>query len=294
MINRTTLLDAGTGHLTDGALVLMLDGELPADLHSVVEVHLARCEACQVRLERFERLDARLRQPLPDTSTAQVRARLESRLADMTHARHVPASSGFPRPRHWAYAAAACLAVLVAGQVLHRTAGVEAASLPVAALTPGAVDPITVDRLCAEGARQVGMVSRQVRLDVLTAYQMVSVSPSDYELDYLITPELGGANDPRNLWPQRYSSAVWNARVKDQLEVLLPRLVCAGQVDLASAQRDIAGNWIAAYRKYFGTEHPIPAAHGARPDDADDDDPVVEADMPMGFAGVQARAFFQP
>ena len=61
---------------------------------------------------------------------------------------------------------------------------------------------------------------------------MEHVAPSEYELDYLITPELGGVGDARNLWPQRYDSDVWNARVKDDLERLLPRLVCDGAVDL--------------------------------------------------------------
>ena len=42
-----------------------------------------------------------------------------------------------------------------------------------------------------------------------------------------------------------------------QLEDLLPHLVCQGEVDLATAQRDIATDWIAAYKKYFRTNHPI-------------------------------------
>ena len=50
---------------------------------------------------------------------------------------------------------------------------------------------------------------------------------------------------------------MWNARVKDQLEDLLPNLVCQGEIDLATAQHDIATDWIAAYKKYFRTSHPI-------------------------------------
>ena len=45
--------------------------------------------------------------------------------------------------------------------------------------------------------------------------------------------------------------------MKDQLEDLLPRLVCEGQVDLRTAQRDIAADWVAAYRKYFRTISPL-------------------------------------
>jgi hypothetical protein len=56
-----------------------------------------------------------------------------------------------------------------------------------------------------------------------------------YEVDHLITPELGGATDIRNLWPEPYHDAVWNAHVKDQLEDLLHAMVCRGEVDLATA-----------------------------------------------------------
>ena len=88
---------------------------------------------------------------------------------------------------------------------------------------------------------------------------MEDVPSDEYELDHLITPELGGAPDPRNLWPQRYTSRVWNAHVKDRLEQLLPRLVCDGQVALETAQHDIALDWIAAYKKYFNTDAPLRA-----------------------------------
>jgi hypothetical protein len=78
----------------------------------------------------------------------------------------------------------------------------------------------------------------------------------DYELDYLITPSLGGADNIQNLWPQPYS-ARWNARAKDQLENHLHELVCQGQIQLATAQNEIASNWIAAYKRYFNTDKPL-------------------------------------
>jgi hypothetical protein len=46
--------------------------------------------------------------------------------------------------------------------------------------------------------------------------------------------------------------------VKDALEDRLRELVCDGSLELAVAQREIAANWIAAYRKYFHTEKPLP------------------------------------
>ena len=45
---------------------------------------------------------------------------------------------------------------------------------------------------------------------------------------------------------------------KDALEDHLHGLVCGGKVDLATAQQDIARDWIAAYKKYFRTEKPLP------------------------------------
>ncbi len=81
-------------------------------------------------------------------------------------------------------------------------------------------------------------------------------------MDYLIPPALGGSDDPRNLWPQPYSTGVWNARVKDALEERLRSLVCEGKLDLGTAQRDLASDWIGAYKRYFGTDKPLVSHSG--------------------------------
>ena len=75
-------------------------------------------------------------------------------------------------------------------------------------------------------------------------------------MDYLITPELGGADNIQNLWPEPYSSNGWDAHVKDALEDRLHRMVCEGKIDLVTAQREMAGDWISAYKKYFHTDKP--------------------------------------
>jgi hypothetical protein len=46
--------------------------------------------------------------------------------------------------------------------------------------------------------------------------------------------------------------------VKDALERRLHKLVCAGQVDLKTAQSEIASNWIEAYQRYIGKSPPAP------------------------------------
>jgi hypothetical protein len=72
-----------------------------------------------------------------------------------------------------------------------------------------------------------------------------SGSPHDYEYDHLVPLELGGAtNDARNLWPE--PSPTPNR--KDDLENRLRASVCAGELSLASAQREIARDWVAAYQ----------------------------------------------
>jgi hypothetical protein len=72
-------------------------------------------------------------------------------------------------------------------------------------------------------------------------------------VDHLIPLELGGSNRLGNLWPEPYD-IVWNARVKDRLENRMHKMVCAGELDLATAQRAIAADWVAAYRRYEGAE----------------------------------------
>ena len=67
------------------------------------------------------------------------------------------------------------------------------------------------------------------------------------ELDHLISLELGGSNRLRNLWPEPYD-IVWNAHVKDRLDNRLHQMVCAGELDLTTAQQAIASDWIAAYK----------------------------------------------
>lgn len=190
------------------------------------------------------------------------RARLIARLdaeAERLNRRWLP-----PLSSAW-IAAAAVIAVAVGAAALlpqrvsprPGAAAVESGALPVASLTPGATIDIDVRDVCDETPRPPQTISTAVRRTVLHGYGMESVPEDQYELDYLITPQLGGAPDARNLWPQRYQARVWNAGVKDQLEDLLPRLVCEGRVDLRTAQRDIAADWVAAYRKYFRTATPV-------------------------------------
>ncbi len=129
-------------------------------------------------------------------------------------------------------------------------------ALPVERLTPGAVADLDARALCS-GERPSRIVPATVKFQVLADYGMQGVAEGTYELDALITPDLGGTTERANLWPQKYS-ATWNAHVKDALENLLAARVCQNQLPLATAQRALAGDWVSAYKRYFDTNAPLP------------------------------------
>jgi hypothetical protein len=63
---------------------------------------------------------------------------------------------------------------------------------------------------------------------------------------------IGGADSRENLWPESRDTQPWNAGVKDRLENYLHVEVCAEHIAVAQAQKEIATDWVAAYRKYLG------------------------------------------
>jgi hypothetical protein len=90
-------------------------------------------------------------------------------------------------------------------------------------------------------------------------------NPRDYEEDHLIPLSLGGhPRDPRNLWPEHWDGPA-GAHVKDRLEFKLYKMVCAGQVPLATAQQAIAANWIDAYRQFCPTDAACLGFQGIEP-----------------------------
>jgi hypothetical protein len=188
--------------------------------------------------------------PLPPAASS--RTQLVAQLAALTAA----------PPRSWqrmASIAAAIVLSAISAVVLYRQGSeIEAMSVPKPALTPGATVPVTRSDVClAEERKQVRIIPAAIQRQVFREYGIPDDAPLAYEVDHLITPELGGSDDIRNLWPQSYSDTVWNAHVKDALEDRLHQLVCEGKVDLARAQQDISTDWIAAYKKYFHSNRPI-------------------------------------
>lgn len=134
-----------------------------------------------------------------------------------------------------------------------------AADLPDPHITPGAVDPnITQHNIqqtvCQKGytksVRPPRNFTDKLKKRQIREYGYADTDPRHYEEDHLIPLNIGGApDDPRNLWPQPRSSE-WNADKKDALEFSLYKQVCNGRVPLDEAQRDMATDWIKAYKKY--------------------------------------------
>jgi hypothetical protein len=76
-----------------------------------------------------------------------------------------------------------------------------------------------------------------------------------FEVDHLISLELGGSNDQANLWPQPYGIYP-GAHEKDKVENRLHQLVCRGQLRLEEAQNIIAHSWTDFYFKNVVHEKP--------------------------------------
>jgi hypothetical protein len=221
-------------HPTDRDFILAADGELDARRKKEVRDHTKTCSLCRAR-----------------------QAELEGAFADYVRAYR---RAFDPRPRrissqwNWAQWIPLAAAVLIACLALARGPRGDL-SIPKNTLTPGETRKVTLDDVCRVGRPGAEYVSISLRQEVFREYGIRDARPNAYEVDYLITPELGGARSIRNLWPQPYST-VWNARVKDELEERLHDMVCYGTLDLATAQREIATDWIAAYKKYFNTDRP--------------------------------------
>lgn len=131
--------------------------------------------------------------------------------------------------------------------------------LPDRNLTPGATVDVPLQKLCQKGyAGSVRNVSGAEKAKVYAEYSIEAHAPGAYEVDHLISLELGGSNEIANLWPQSYSGT-WNAHVKDALEDRLHELVCEPNppLTLAHAQHAIRTDWIAEYKRIFKTQAPL-------------------------------------
>jgi hypothetical protein len=265
-------------HLTDQELLLAADGELSARRIAQVQTHLAACWGCRARMAGIEETIADFARAHRQTLDPQLppiagpRALLKAQLAELASKREASSWRRLfqftPASRAAAVICAGVVTAALAGGLLlqHSTTGrriamvapLERAAVPDRSLTPGATRRVTVGDVCSMPHEEViGEVSASLREEVLQEYGIANARAADYEIDYLIAPGLGGAEDIHNLWPEPYTSRTWNAHVKDALEEHLHTMVCEGKLDLFTAQRDIATDWVAAYKNYFHTDKPL-------------------------------------
>jgi len=245
-----------------------LEGELPERSAKEVRAHLQACWQCRARRQELERSISDFiqayQQEIP--SAAGPRALLKARLAQEASARR-QAGRWFGLRNKYAWAggisvlglavAAWFAAVPARWDGSRRTIGDLALSTPDRVLTPGATVLLSRSAVCSLANVKNKDVPASVQKIVFAEYGIAKAPARAYEVDYLVTPALGGSDDIRNLWPHSYFS-IWNAHVKDALEDRLRDMVCKGDLDLAVAQREIAGNWIEAYKRRFHADLPLP------------------------------------
>jgi hypothetical protein len=251
-------------HVADEDLVLLAVGELDPAKTARVGAHLEACGRCQDALNEIRRTlqgydwarSAELDAHIPPIAPS--RAALAGRLAA------VRAQSNTwlglqPRRAHWALALAALLTLAGLWSIgANRRPAPADRFAPDPRLTPGMTAAVSRSELCA--AIPGGLpasVDRALALEVFRMYGIADPQPRAYEIDHVIPPDLGGATDVRNLWPQPYDVHPWNAYAKDALENDLVQAVCAGELDLTSAQRELSAGWIAAYQRRFRTQEPL-------------------------------------
>jgi len=124
--------------------------------------------------------------------------------------------------------------------------------LPDAGCTPGTrYRPVDKQRVCKPGyASSVRNVPESRKGDVHRAYAMKQhFNGRNGEVDHLVSLELGGTNATAKLFPEAASPRP-ASQEKDRLENRLHDLACSGQINLRRAQREIATNWVKAYKIY--------------------------------------------
>ena len=131
--------------------------------------------------------------------------------------------------------------------------------LPDASCTPGATDSRVTqgtikETICKSGYTQTVRppvsVTSKIKTVAMKEYGF-SDSPSNYELDHLISLELGGSPDStKNLFPEPYNIDL-NAKKKDLVENYLHKQVCDGAMTLQEAQQEISHDWVTVYHQHI-------------------------------------------
>ena len=121
------------------------------------------------------------------------------------------------------------------------------------ACTPGAIfSTATKEAICVSGyAHTVRNVPESEKIQAYNEYGITHHTTGQYEVDHLVSLELGGSNDISNLWPEA-ASPTPGFHEKDKVENYLHDQVCNGSISLRQAQTEIATNWLTVYNQMGG------------------------------------------
>lgn len=123
--------------------------------------------------------------------------------------------------------------------------------LPDSVVSPGLVASHSLAKICVVGYSSTQRhTSGALKAKVYKAYGVHNSTAHPYEIDHIISLELGGADSASNLFPQPYFQHP-GAREKDVLENYLRREACAHRLPLDSAQAWLAKDWYAAYLRFI-------------------------------------------
>lgn len=116
--------------------------------------------------------------------------------------------------------------------------------------SPGDIFPnVTKEQICKSGyASSVRNVPTSEKNKVYAEYGITHHTTGQYEVDHLVSLELGGSNDISNLWPEAASPKP-GFHEKDKVENYLHDQVCSGAISLQQAQIEIATNWLNVYNQ---------------------------------------------
>ncbi len=114
--------------------------------------------------------------------------------------------------------------------------------------TPGAIFAVTEKQICKPGySKSVRNVPKKTKNQVFAEYGIARHVTGEYEVDHLISLELGGSNDIANLWPEAAMPKP-GFHEKDKVENYLHRQVCKGLMTLKKAQEIISTDWLQVYQ----------------------------------------------
>ncbi len=138
----------------------------------------------------------------------------------------------------------------VIGQRTKTSACIVNGPLQDTACSPGAVfSNVSKDQICVSGySKSVRNVPSSEKDAVYSEYGIASHTSGQYEVDHLISLELGGSNDIANLWPEA-ANPIPGFHQKDAVENYLHDQVCSGNLSLVTAQQEISTNWISVYNQ---------------------------------------------